>query len=84
MELISVTKYTFFWRARDGSEYEISCSLPSGIASVAAAREVARQGGYPGHCGGWWNWLVEDAHEWLAKRGWTRCKCHSTPTRRQE
>lgn len=69
---------TFWWVNRSsGSRTEVTFNVPDfSAASIADVRAKAMEIGYPGHNGGWWNYLVDDAHGWLAKRGWTKCKCH--------
>lgn len=68
---------SFWWRPREGGRQELTFEIPDSTeASLSSARELAMRCGYPGHNGGWWNYLVDDVHNWLVRRGWTNCQCH--------
>lgn len=74
--------FTFRWRERDGSRHALSVPIdgePNDERLTKAGLEAIEMG-YPGHSGGWWNYFVDDLHGWLARRGWTRCKCHPRKT----
>jgi hypothetical protein len=76
-----MNRVTYFWRTREGGHCQVSVNVEQDFTpeQLAEARAWAIEQGYPGHEGGWWNYLVTDFHEWLARRGWTRCECHPHP-----
>ena len=80
-------QFSFWWRPRGGGRRELTFTVPDfSNDSYTFARERAVQCGYPGHNGGWWNYLVDDVHMWFVRRGWQRCKCHPrlTPSTQAE
>lgn len=72
---------TFLWKGRDGRDHSLTvddtCHEDNRRETFDRMRSRAMQKGYPGHRGGRWNYLVDDFHNWLAKRGWTKCECHT-------
>jgi len=64
---------TFFWKERDGTKKDVTVPISTSNGyhtrqQFQAARRRAKELGYPGHSGGWWNWMVTDFSEWLQKR----------------
>jgi hypothetical protein len=71
-------KVSWIWRNRNGSICSHTCELNeiSLEETISESRRRAMLVGYPGHAGGWWNWFIQDFHNWLAVRGLTDCECH--------
>ena len=58
----------FPWKGRDGVRRGVTIVVPDfQPATILAARQMAKEKGYPGHEGGWWNWSVDDNHDRLMR-----------------
>jgi hypothetical protein len=54
------------WTDRDGIERTIDFGIADfSDDTLGMAREAAASAGYPGHRGGWWNYLVDDIRRGL-------------------
>ncbi len=52
------------WVDRDGSKRSLAFGIPdTDERTIAEARSVAIEMGYPGHAGGWWNYMVHGRTE---------------------
>jgi hypothetical protein len=68
----SIPSIGWFWTDRNGDRHVVTFPVTGNDweAAEAETREKAMAHGYPGHKGGWWNYLVDDFRNWLARRGW--------------
>lgn len=81
-----IFQITFSWKTREREkrivttqvEMEFEGEITTDILRVVRdkARVEARLLGYPGHQGGRYNYMIDDWHNWIAKKGWTNCACH--------
>jgi len=63
-----VERYSIEWRWKDrkGKRHAIDVPIEHLTEQdINKSRETAKAQGYPGHSGGWWNWLVDDMHDFL-------------------
>ncbi len=66
MRLDKYMRVEWSWLDRDGCRNSITFDLPSASdVALADARDSAMRMGYPGHAGGWWNYLVTDMQRLL-------------------
>jgi len=57
------------WTGRDGSRNSVAFDIGDGSdTTIAKARAYAVKMGYPGHAGGFWNYLLGDIRATLAKQ----------------